>query len=166
MNDDLLFGNHVKALGACFRLLPHLRSLELKACGMTDEGMGQCALPAASWALVNLAISCRMHCQCSGSSSRKFRTWGLRSSDCSRTTSRLRVATSLRGSSSRLAGEHHAGRRMTLGRFRMRRKESALTRCLAPCKPGMHPRLPAGWPSRWKSSACRTTLLGTKEHTP
>jgi hypothetical protein len=36
LNDDILFPNHIQALGTCFRRLPHLRRLCLKACGMDD----------------------------------------------------------------------------------------------------------------------------------
>eukprot|EP00873_Tetraselmis_striata_P017467 jgi/Tetstr1/437731/TSEL_026385.t1 len=36
LKDDILFPNHLQALGACFRALPHLRHLVLKSGGMDD----------------------------------------------------------------------------------------------------------------------------------
>ena len=38
MHDDLLFPNHIMAIGICLRALPHVRVLELKSCGMDDTG--------------------------------------------------------------------------------------------------------------------------------
>ncbi len=48
MHDDLLFPNHIMALGICLRGLPHVTSLELRSCSMNDEGASTLPLPLFS----------------------------------------------------------------------------------------------------------------------